>query len=105
MPGWTPPVRRPWTGCKRVAPSPADHGYSRAAVFRYSGSMRSGQHRRRGIYLLPAMLTVANLFCGFSSMIQSSLGALEVSAILIILAGVLDGLDVAVLAEHVGNIE
>jgi CDP-diacylglycerol--serine O-phosphatidyltransferase len=39
------------------------------------------------------MLTVANLFCGFSSMIQSSLGALEVSAILIILAGVLDGLD------------
>jgi len=55
--------------------------------------MRRGQYRRRGIYLLPAMLTVANLFCGFSSMIQSSLGALEVSAILIILAGVLDGLD------------
>jgi len=55
--------------------------------------MRRGQYRRRGIYLLPAMLTVANLFCGFSSMIQSSLGALEVAAILIILAGVLDGLD------------
>ena len=55
--------------------------------------MRPGQYRRRGIYLLPAMLTVANLFCGFSSLIQSSLGALEVSAILIILAGVLDGLD------------
>lgn len=55
--------------------------------------MRRAQYRRRGIYLLPAMLTVANLFCGFSSLIQTSLGALEASAILIILAGVLDGLD------------
>ena len=55
--------------------------------------MRPGQYRRRGIYLLPAMLTVANLFCGFYSLIQSSVGALEMSAVLIILAGVLDGLD------------
>jgi CDP-diacylglycerol--serine O-phosphatidyltransferase len=55
--------------------------------------MRVTHHRRRGIYLLPAMLTVANLFCGYSSIIQASIGSLEVAAILVILAGVLDGLD------------
>jgi CDP-diacylglycerol--serine O-phosphatidyltransferase len=48
---------------------------------------------RRGIYLLPTVFTVGNLFCGFSSVVQASVGALEWAALLIIVAGLLDGLD------------
>lgn len=52
-------------------------------------------HRRfrRGIYLFPTMFTVGNLLCGFSSILNASLGRLETAAILIIIAGVMDGLD------------
>ena len=48
---------------------------------------------RRGIYLLPTLFTTGNLCCGFFSLIQSARGHYETAALLIILAGVLDGLD------------
>jgi CDP-diacylglycerol---serine O-phosphatidyltransferase len=48
---------------------------------------------RRGIYLLPTLFTTGNLCCGFFSLIQSARGHYENAALLIILAGVLDGLD------------
>ncbi len=48
---------------------------------------------RRGIYLLPTAFTVANLFCGYASIILASRGSIAQAAVLIILAGVLDGLD------------
>ena len=48
---------------------------------------------RRGVYLLPTLFTVGNLFCGFSSVLYASLGKLETAAILIVIAGVLDALD------------
>jgi CDP-diacylglycerol--serine O-phosphatidyltransferase len=48
---------------------------------------------RRGIYLLPTLFTIGNLFCGYSSLVRSVEGALEQAAIFIIIAGVLDGLD------------
>jgi CDP-diacylglycerol--serine O-phosphatidyltransferase len=48
---------------------------------------------RRGIYLLPTAFTLANLFCGYASLVQSANGALSMAAILIIVAGFLDGLD------------
>jgi len=48
---------------------------------------------RRGIYLLPTSLTTGNLCCGFFSLIESSRGHYEIAALLIIAAGVLDGLD------------
>ena len=48
---------------------------------------------RRGIYLFPTLFTVGNLFCGFSSFVQSSRGTFGEAAALIILAGVLDLLD------------
>ena len=48
---------------------------------------------RRGIYLLPSLFTVGNLFCGFASVVQASLGRYALAAVLLILAGVLDGLD------------
>lgn len=48
---------------------------------------------RHGIYLLPTLFTVGNLFCGYASLIQSLRGSIELAAVLIIVAGVLDGLD------------
>ena len=54
----------------------------------------SGHRRpRRGIFLLPTFFTVGNLFCGFTSLIQSSHGAWEFAAALILVAGVLDMVD------------
>ena len=48
---------------------------------------------RRGIYLLPTLFTVGNIFCGYWSLIHTYRGALETAAVLIIVAAVLDGLD------------
>jgi len=48
---------------------------------------------RRGIYLLPTSLTTGNLCCGFFSLIEASRGHFELAALLIVAAGVLDGLD------------
>jgi CDP-diacylglycerol--serine O-phosphatidyltransferase len=48
---------------------------------------------RRGIYLLPTSFTTGNLCCGFFSLIESSRGHYELAALLIVVAGVLDGLD------------
>jgi CDP-diacylglycerol--serine O-phosphatidyltransferase len=48
---------------------------------------------RRGIYLLPTTFTVGNLFCGFFSLVLASQGKYELAAIVIIVAGILDGLD------------
>ncbi len=48
---------------------------------------------RRGIYLLPTLFTVGNLFCGYASLIRSSEGRTELAGLLILLGGVLDGLD------------
>ncbi|MCP3978958.1 MAG: CDP-diacylglycerol--serine O-phosphatidyltransferase [bacterium] len=48
---------------------------------------------RRGIYLLPTSFTVANMFCGYWSLVLASTGATERAAVLIIVAIFLDGLD------------
>ncbi|MGA9574569.1 MAG: CDP-diacylglycerol--serine O-phosphatidyltransferase [Lysobacterales bacterium] len=49
--------------------------------------------RRRGVYLLPNLLTSAALFAGFYSVISGINGKFESAAIAIIIAGLLDGLD------------
>ena len=49
--------------------------------------------RRRGVYMLPNMLTSAALFAGFYSIISGINGKFEAAAIAIIVAGLLDGLD------------
>lgn len=49
--------------------------------------------RRRGVFLLPNLLTSAALFAGFYSIISGINGKYEAAAIAIIVAGVLDGLD------------
>lgn len=52
-----------------------------------------GSIRRRGIFLLPNLLTSAALFAGFYSIISGINGKFEAAAIAIIVAGILDGLD------------
>jgi len=54
---------------------------------------RIGMLRRRGIYLLPNLFTTAALFAGFFAIVQAMNGRFAVSAVAIIVAMVLDGLD------------
>jgi CDP-diacylglycerol--serine O-phosphatidyltransferase len=48
---------------------------------------------RRGVYLLPSMFTMANLFCGYACVVHSMRGELETAALFIGFAFVLDMLD------------
>jgi CDP-diacylglycerol---serine O-phosphatidyltransferase len=48
---------------------------------------------RRGVYLLPSMLTVSNLLCGYASVVYSTRGDFDTAAILIGIAMVVDALD------------
>ena len=49
--------------------------------------------RRRGIYLLPNLFTLGNLFAGFFAIVQAMNQRFELAAIAIIAAIVLDGMD------------
>ena len=48
---------------------------------------------RKGIYLLPNLLTTGALFAGFYAIISSQMGRFEPACIAIFIAMVLDGLD------------
>jgi len=52
-----------------------------------------GALRRRGIYLLPNLITTASLFSGFYAIVQAMNGRFEIAAIAIFVSMVLDGLD------------
>lgn len=54
---------------------------------------RSKGGLRRGIFLLPSLFTVANIFCGFYSAVESSRGRMERAALFILIATVADILD------------
>jgi CDP-diacylglycerol--serine O-phosphatidyltransferase len=54
---------------------------------------KEGAGLRRGIYLIPSLFTVANIFCGFWSLIASSHGRFSLAALLILMAIVADVLD------------
>jgi CDP-diacylglycerol--serine O-phosphatidyltransferase len=51
------------------------------------------QRFKRGVFLLPSLFTVANLFCGYASVIHSTRGDFDTAALLIGVAMVLDTLD------------
>jgi len=55
--------------------------------------MSKNRRFRRGIYLLPTVFTIGNLFCGYSAIVQAARGAFGLAAVLIIVAALLDGLD------------
>lgn len=48
---------------------------------------------RRGVYVIPALFTVGNVFCGFLSLDAAVKGRFDLAAGLIFLAGFLDSLD------------
>ena len=48
---------------------------------------------RRGIYLLPTLFTIGNLFCGFYSLVLTFRSEFERASLLVVAAGILDGLD------------
>jgi CDP-diacylglycerol--serine O-phosphatidyltransferase len=59
------------------------------------GRRRTDQPRRfrRGVFLLPSLFTVANLFCGYACVVYSTRADFETAALLIGIAMVLDTLD------------
>lgn len=62
---------------------------------RPAGGMRrlSRERLTRGLFVLPTLFTVGNLFCGYLSIWCSIRGTFEIAAYLIIIAAVLDALD------------
>jgi CDP-diacylglycerol--serine O-phosphatidyltransferase len=57
------------------------------------GSTRPAQRFRRGVYLLPSLLTLGNMFCGYACIIYAMRGEFETAAPFIGFAVVLDMLD------------
>ena len=53
----------------------------------------SRERLSRGLFILPTLFTVGNLFCGYLSVWASIRGTFELAAILIVAAAVADGLD------------
>ncbi|MDH3815441.1 MAG: CDP-diacylglycerol--serine O-phosphatidyltransferase [Acidobacteriota bacterium] len=54
---------------------------------------KSTTGKRRGFYVIPSLFTVANIFCGFLSIVASSRGQFERASILILIAIFADVLD------------
>ena len=54
---------------------------------------RSGRRLRRGVYLLPSMFTIGNMFCGYACIVHAMRGEFHIAAPLIGVAMVLDMLD------------
>ena len=50
-------------------------------------------HFKRGVYILPSMFTVANLFCGYASIVFSTRGDFDTAAVFIGVSMVVDTLD------------
>jgi CDP-diacylglycerol--serine O-phosphatidyltransferase len=48
---------------------------------------------RRGIFIIPSLFTVGNIFCGFFSAVESSRGRMELAAFFVLVAIVADVLD------------
>lgn len=48
---------------------------------------------RRGAYLLPSLFTIGNIFLGFFSVVSALRGEFGRAAVLVFIAGILDGLD------------
>lgn len=55
--------------------------------------LRDNRHYRRGIFLLPSIITVANMFCGYACIVFATRGDLATAALFIGFAIVLDMLD------------
>ncbi|RUO63216.1 CDP-diacylglycerol--serine O-phosphatidyltransferase [Pseudidiomarina planktonica] len=56
-------------------------------------NQKEAASKKKGIYLLPNLLTTAGLFSGFFAIVESMQGNFEIAAIAIFVAMVFDGLD------------
>jgi CDP-diacylglycerol--serine O-phosphatidyltransferase len=54
---------------------------------------KNREDRRRGIFVLPNLVTTASLFCGFYAVIAAIAGNFYQAALSVLIAAVLDGLD------------
>src|SRR6266853_3522622 len=61
--------------------------------FKQERALAKNRVRRRGIFLLPNLLTTAALFAGFYAIVQAMNGRFDQAAVAIFVAMVLDGLD------------
>lgn len=52
-----------------------------------------GQRLRRGVYLLPSLFTMGNILGGFYAIVLGTRGEFATAALVIFIAGILDGLD------------
>ena len=50
-------------------------------------------HYRRGIYLLPSLFTIGNMFCGYASIVHAMWGEFAMAALYVGISFVLDSLD------------
>src|SRR5262245_66103240 len=64
----------------------------RLRFFRRAADQRRARFRR-GVYLLPSLLTMGNMFCGYACVVYAMRGEFETAAPFIGFAVVIDGLD------------
>jgi len=70
-----------------------DHSEGRLRFLRRAGDRPRRNRLRRGVYLLPSLLTMGNMFCGYACVVYAMRGEYETAAPFIGFAIVLDMLD------------
>jgi len=70
-----------------------DHSEGRLRFLRRAGDRPRRNRLRRGVYLLPSLLTMGNMFCGYACVVYAMRGEYEVAAPYIGFAIILDMLD------------
>ncbi len=82
-------MRRRRLGAEEAAPAPSARGPGQ----RRPGWQALREKRRRGIFLLPSLLTTGNLFCGFLCLLLAAQHRYAEGALAILVAIVMDILD------------
>ena len=70
-----------------------DHGQRTAAIPAAHGATGRARRFRRGVYILPTLFTLGNMFCGYACIVYAMRGEFETAAPFIGFAIVLDMLD------------
>src|SRR5256886_15033566 len=70
-----------------------DHSEGRLRFLRRASARPPRDRLRRGVYLLPSLLTMGNMFCGYACVVYAMRGEYETAAPFIGFAIVLDVLD------------
>src|SRR6478672_6247982 len=70
-----------------------DHTEGRLRFLRRATDRPRRDRLRRGVYLLPSLMTLGNMFCGYACLVYAMRGEYETAAPFIGIAMVLDTLD------------